>query len=85
MSHSGGNKAKAISVKGNLVWKESNSIVCHVVMMIILFLCQNPDDHPQPGCDHNDISAQERSRLPREPPSLSQGRRTERRRYSTQP
>ena len=56
MSHSGGNKAKAISVKGNLVWKESNSIVCHVVMMIILFLCQNPDDPPQPGCDHNDIS-----------------------------
>ena len=39
MSHSGGNKAKAISVKGNLVWKESNSIVCHVVMMMISFLC----------------------------------------------
>ena len=90
MSHSGGNKAKAISVKGNLVWKESNSIVCHVVMMNDNFISlswrnQNPDDHPQPGCDHNDITAQERSRLPREPPSLSQGRRTERRRYSTQP
>ena len=61
MSHSGGNKAKAISVKGNLVWKESNSIVCHVVMMNDNFISlslrnQNPDDHPQPGCDHNDIS-----------------------------
>ena len=82
MSHSGGNKAKAISVKGNLVWKESNSIVCHVVMMMIWFLCHGGIKIPMIILNQAVIimisrSTQERSRLPREPPSLSQGRRTE--------
>ena len=82
MSHSGGNKAKAISVKGNLVWKESNSIVRHVVMMMIWYLCHGGIKIRMIILNQAVIimisrSTQERSRLPREPPSLSQRRRTE--------
>ena len=89
MSHSGGNKAKAISVKGNLVWKESNSIVCHVVMMMISLSWrnQNPDDHPQPGCDHNDISehARKESVAKRAAITVTRATMAPSGRYSTQP